>query len=111
MIGLLPFGLQKLLVLWLYAKEMQMQAAKIATFSLVTYALVALLLISPMGVSGLALASTSGGFISFLLTIKVFGIENFLDIIRSRNAIYLTIGTILFTIVLLFLKDFISAYI
>jgi len=111
MVGLLPFGLQKLLVLWLYAKEMQMQAAKIATFSLVTYALVALALITPMGVSGLALASTSGGIISFILTIKVFGIQNFLDIIRSRNAIYLLIGTLLFTIILLFFKDFLSAYI
>ena len=111
MIGLLPFGLQKLFVLWLYAKEMQMQAAKIATYSLVTYIIIALSLISPMGVSGLALASTVGGFISFTLTIKSFGVQNFLDILRSKNAVYLLLGAILFTALLFVFKDFISSYI
>ena len=111
MLGLLPFGLQKLLVLWLYAKEMQGKAAKIATYSLVTYVVIALSLITPMGVSGLALASTSGGFVSFVLTVRVFGIQNFLDIIRSRNAIYLILGATLLTILLLIFKDLISIYI
>ena len=111
MIGLLPFGLQKLFVLWLFAKEMQGKAAVIATYSLATYIVVALSLISPMGVSGLALASTVGGFVSFTLTIKTFGVQNFLDIVRSKNAFYLIFSAILFTIVLLFFKEFISAYI
>ncbi len=108
MIGLLPFGLQKLFVLWLYAKQMQMQAAKIATFSLVTYIVIALSLISPMGVSGLALASTIGGFVSFTLTIRVFGIQNFFDILHSKNTIYLFVGLIFFTILLLIFKEFIT---
>ncbi len=111
MIGLLPFGLQKLFILWLYAKEMQMKAAKIATFSLITYISIALLLITPMGVSGLALATTLGGFVSFILTIKVFGVENFLDILRSRQSIFLFVGGVLLTILLLIFKDFISVYI
>lgn len=111
MIGLLPFGLQKLFVLWLYAKQMQMQAAKIATFSLVTYIIVALSLISPMGVSGLALASTVGGFVSFTLTIRSFGLQNFLEIIRSKNALYLLIGALLFTSLLFVFKDFVDSYI
>ncbi len=111
MVGLLPFGLQKLFVLWLYAKEMQMKAAKIATYSLVTYIVIALSLISPMGVSGLALASTVGGFVSFTLTIKVFGVKNFIDMLRSKNTIYLVVGAIVFTVLLLVFKDFISAYI
>lgn len=111
MLGLLPFGLQKLFVLWLYAKEMQMQAAKIATFSLVTYIVIALSLISPMGVSGLALASTIGGFVSFTLTIKSFGLQNFLDILRSKNLIYLIVGAIFFTVLLLVFKEFIGVYI
>jgi len=111
MIGLLPFGLQKLFVLWLYAKEMQMKAAKIATLSLVTYILFALLFISPFGVSGLALASTLGGFASFIFTIKTFGIKNFFDILRSKNAIYLVVGSLLLTISLLIFKDIISVYI
>ena len=108
MIGLIPFGLQKLFVLWLYAKEMQMQAAKIATYSLATYIIIALSLISPMGVSGLALASTVGGFVSFSLTIKSFGVQNFLDIIRSKNAIYLLFGSIFFIILLFIFKDIVN---
>ncbi|WP_324170632.1 murein biosynthesis integral membrane protein MurJ [Sulfurimonas sp.] len=104
MIGLLPFGLQKLFVLWLYAKEMQMKAAKIATYSLLTYIIFALSLISPMGVSGLALASTVGGFVSFTLTIRVFGVKNFFNIIHSKNTIYLFVSAILFTILLLIFK-------
>ena len=111
MLGLLPFGLQKLFVLWLYAKEMQGKAALIATYSLVTYITIALALITPMGVSGLALASTIGGYVSFSLTIKTFGVKNFLDILSSKNTIYLILGAILFTILLLLLKDFISDYI
>jgi len=111
MLGLLPFGIQKLFVLWLYAKEMQMQAAKIATLSLAVYILLALSFISPLGVAGLALASTLGGLVSFVFTIKVFGVENFFDILRSKNAIYLLVGLIALTLLLLIFKDFISAYI
>ena len=111
MIGLLPFGLQKLFLLWLYSKEMQMRAAKIATFSLVTYILFALSLISPMGASGLALASSISGFVSFTLTIKAFGAKSFFDILLNKKAIYLMVASILFAILLLIFKDFIGAYI
>ncbi|MEA1891914.1 MAG: murein biosynthesis integral membrane protein MurJ [Campylobacterota bacterium] len=110
MLGLLPFGLQKLFLLWLYAKEMQLHAAKIATLSLGVYIVLALSLISPMGVSGLALASTAGGFVGFALTIKTFGVKNFLDILRSKNIIYLIVSSILFTILLIMIKDFLHAY-
>ena len=111
LIGLIPFGLQKLFVLWLFAKEMQGKAAIIATYSLVTYTMVALALISPLGVAGLALASTTGGFVSFIMTIRAFGLENFLDILRSKYALYLIVGVITLTIVLLLFKEFISDYI
>ncbi|MFT5660934.1 MAG: putative peptidoglycan lipid II flippase [Sulfurimonas sp.] len=111
MIGLIPFGLQKLFVLWLFAKEMQGKAAVIATYSLATYIVIALSLISPMGVSGLALASTVGGFVSFSLTIRAFGIQNFLNIVRCKYALYLVIGAVLFTGLLLVFKEFIGAYI
>jgi len=111
MLGLLPFGIQKLFVLWLYAKEMQTQAAKIATVSLVVYVSFALIFIAPLGVAGLALASTIGGFTSLFFTLKVFGVKNFFAIIRSKNLLYLTIGSLLFTLLLLLFKDFISAYI
>jgi len=111
MIGLLPFGLQKLFVLWLYAKEMQGKAAKIATYSLVTYIVIALSLITPMGVSGLALASTSGGIVSFVLTIRVFGVNNFLDIVRCKKSLYLLLGAVVFTFILLAFKEFLAFYI
>lgn len=110
LIGLIPFGLQKLLVLWLYAKQMQLSAAKIATASLLAYILFALTLIQPLGVSGLALASTIGGFVSFILTIRVFGLKNFFDIIRSKNLIYLLISSTVFVFLLLVFKNFIQAY-
>lgn len=110
MIGLLPYGLQKLFLLWLYANEQQLRAAKIATFSLTFYVLSAFALISLMGVSGLALAGTISGFVGFALTIKAFGTKNFFDIIRHKNAIYLLVGSILLTVVLVFLKNFIQTY-
>jgi len=111
MIGLLPYGLQKLFLLWLYSKELQMKAAKIATVSLLTYIIFALSFISPFGVGGLALASTLSGFASFSLTIKAYGLKEFFDILRSKNTIYLIVGVIIFTFLLLIFKDFIGAYI
>ena len=111
LVGLLPFGLQKLFVLWLYAKELQMQAAKIATISLVVYVIFALAFIKPFGVAGLALAGTLGGFVSLFFTIKTFGVQNFFAILRSKNLIYLLVGALLFTTLLLYLKDAIDAYI
>ena len=111
MIGLLPYGLSKLFLLWLYAKEKQMVAAKIATYSLLTYIVFALTFITPFGASGIAFASTISGVVNFAFVIKTFGIKNFLDILRSKNSIYLTISIILFTILLLIFKDFIDVYI
>jgi len=106
MIGLVPLGLQKLLLLWLYAKEMQMRAAKIATFSLASYILFALTFITPLGASGLALASTISGLVGFTLTIKAFGVKNFNKILLNRNLIYLILGGLIFIFILLALKEF-----
>ena len=110
MIGLLPFGLQKLFALWLYAKEMQMQAAKIATLSLVIYIVLALSLIQPLGVAGLALASTIGGLSSFIFTVKTFGLSNLMEILDSRNSVILLVSAIIFTLVLVVIKSFIAPY-
>ena len=110
MIGLVPFGLQKLFILWLYAKEMQTKAAKIATLSLIAYLFFALAFISPLGVAGLALAGTIGGFVSFFFTIKVFGVKNFLDILRSKKSIYFIFSAILFTLFMLVCKHFIKIF-
>jgi len=88
-----------------------MRAAKIATFSLTTNIIFSLALISPLGASGLALASTLSGFVGFILTVKAFGVQKFLDIISLKKALYLLSSAILFTILLLIFKDFIGAYI
>lgn len=111
MIGLLPFGLQKLFLLWLYAKKQQLRAAKIATFSLASYILFALTLISPMGASGLALAGTISGFVGFSLTIKVFGVKNFLNIFLCKKAIYLVVSSLILTILLIIFKNYLTNYI
>jgi len=111
LIGLLPFGLQKLFVLWLYAKEMQSHAAKIATLSLLTYVVFALSFIHPFGVAGLALAGTLGGFVSLFFTLKIFGMQNFFAILRSKNLLILIGGSLLFTALLLFLKGYIDVLI
>jgi len=110
MVGLLPFGLSKLFSLWLYAKQMQKSSAKIATISLSTNIALSLAFISPFGAFGLALASSLSGFVSFFLTIKIFGIKNFFDILRSKNTIYLLVGSFVFTFCLYLAKDFIDVY-
>lgn len=84
MLGLLPFGLAKIFSLWLYAHEQQIQAAKISAKSLLFNIVFSLLLIIPMGASGLALASTLSGFVLFYLTIKQFGYNKFLQLITFR---------------------------
>jgi len=110
MIGLLPFGIQKLFVLWLYAKEMQMKAAKIATLSLGVYSILALSFISPLGVAGLALASTLGGVISFIYTLKVFGFREFFTFFHSKNTLYLLLSNALLIPLLLLFKEAIQGY-
>ena len=110
MIGLLPFGLQKLFVLWLYAQEMQMKAAKIATISLISYIIFALTFISPLGVAGLALASTLGGYVSFIFTVLVFGRENFFDILRSKYTVYLILSATIFAIILIYAQTYIHQF-
>ena len=110
MIGLLPFGIQKLFALWLYAQEMQMKAAKIATLSLGVYIVLALALIQPLGVAGLALASTLGGFVSFIFTLRAFGWQNFLEILNSKNALYLSVGSVVTTALFLLLQDLLANY-
>jgi putative peptidoglycan lipid II flippase len=89
---------------------MQMKAAKIATLSLGVYIVMALSFISPFGVAGLALASTLGGVVSFIFTIKVFGWGNFFDILRSKNSLYLILSSIIFTPFIIALKHFIAPY-
>jgi len=104
-IGLLPFGLQKLFLLWLYAKEQQLKAAKIATYSLLSYFIFAILLVSAMGVSGLAAAGTISGFTGFALTLKAFGANKLLKILKPKYTIYLFSFVLFFTTLMIVLKN------
>ncbi|WP_281950793.1 murein biosynthesis integral membrane protein MurJ [Nitrosophilus kaiyonis] len=111
LIGLLPYGLNKLFSLWLYANHKQLIAAKIATYSLITNILLSIILIFFLKAAGLALASSIAGFVLFIFTIKEFGVKKFLDIISTKIAFILLILLIIESIFLYFIKGFIDAYI
>ncbi len=100
MIGLIPYGLNKLFSLWLYANHKQKTAAKIATISLVTYLVVALSLIKPFGVEGLALAGSIIGFLNLFLTLKYFGADNLLYILDKAKIFKFTIILTIFMLLL-----------
>ncbi|GAA9966185.1 hypothetical protein VN0931_14860 [Helicobacter pylori] len=83
LLGLLPFGLTKLFSLWLYAKLEQKKAAKISLISLFLGLAASLSLMPLLGVLGLALANSLSGLFLLVLTIKAFGIQAFLGIIKN----------------------------
>lgn len=85
LLGLLPFGLSKILSLWLYSHALQGKAAKFSIISLSCGTLLSLLLISPFGVLGIAFSSSISGFILLALNIKAIGKENFLSIIANKK--------------------------
>ena len=107
MLGLLPYGLSKLFSLKLYAEHRQGEAAKIATYSLVSNILLSLALISPFGAVGLALASSISGFILFIYTIKAYGTSRFLAIISDKKMLWLLLACAIFIPILFFFKDII----
>lgn len=111
MAGLLAYGLQKLFSLWLYAKEQQLQAAKIATVMLVANLIASLALIYPLGAVGLALGTTISGFIGFFMTLRLFGWSSFMGLVRSKHSFYLSILSILLFVILMQLKEFLYAFI
>ena len=84
LIGLIPFGLAKIFSLWLYAKQKQRKAAKITAISLLWNIVLSLLLIIPLKATGLALASSLSGIILLHLTLKEFGYNKVLNIIKQK---------------------------
>ena len=70
MIGLLPFGLSKLLSLWHFANHRQKDVAKYTFISLVVNILLSIILIIPFKTEGLALASSLSGFVLLYLNYK-----------------------------------------
>ena len=110
LLGLIPFGLAKLFSLWLYAKELQGKAAIISGWSLGANILFSLALIGPMGAAGLALASSISGLLLFGLTIRAFGANRFLAIMRPRMFLLLILALIVEGLVLWGIKEILRAY-
>jgi putative peptidoglycan lipid II flippase len=107
MIGLLPFGLNKLFSLWLYASLKQLQVAKIATYSLVTNIILSLAFIIPFGAMGLALASSISGFVGFFYSVRLFGFKRFFSLLNKKEFLYLILGSIILVIILYLFKYFV----
>jgi len=104
MVGLIPYGLSKLFSLWLFANHQQGKAAKIATVSLIVYAISAVILIEPLGAAGLALSGSFAGIANFLLVAKNFGVDKFLYIIEKIRVYRFARNFVVFTIFLLTIK-------
>jgi len=109
-IGLIPYGLAKLFSLWLYATLRQKEAAKIAFYALTTNILLYTVLVEPLGVKGLALASSCAGIVLLGFTVHSFGIKEFLDIIRDKK-LFIFVGMLFVYIpALLYIKELINVY-
>jgi len=105
MVGLLPFGLAKLFSLFLYAAQRQGRAAKIASVSLVVNVVLSLILMQSMGAAGLALASSIGGWVLFVLTLQAVGWHHLVDILKSKYALYFVVVMPAFVLFLIGIKS------
>ncbi|BCD62476.1 putative peptidoglycan lipid II flippase [Nitratiruptor sp. YY08-26] len=106
MLGLLPYGLAKLFSLWLYATHRQKEAAKIASYSLITNIIFSLLLIIPLKAAGLALASSIAGFVLCFYSIKAFGFTKFIHIAKNRKLLWLLFAAAIEIAIILLIKEF-----
>jgi putative peptidoglycan lipid II flippase len=79
LIGLIPFGLSKVFLLWLYAKKQQKRVATISIYALVVNIILSLALLNSLGAFGLALASSISGFVLLGLCIREIGVKKILS--------------------------------
>ncbi len=111
MAGLVPFGLAKLFSLYLYAMHKHLKAAKIAVVSLVVNLIFSLLLMKPMGASGLALAGSIGGMVQLALTVREVGMIRFWGIVKSAKSLYFVVGMAVLAVLLYRVNDLLMGYI
>ena len=111
MVGLLPFGLAKLFSLFLYASHRHLKAAKIAVYSLVTSVTSSLILMHPMGASGLALAGSIGGWVLFIFTVREVGADRFWAMVKSQKSLYFLLGMAGFALLLYWVNGLLLGYI
>ncbi len=107
MIGLLPFGLAKLFSLFLYASHRHRKAAKIAVYSLITSVSFSLILMHPMGASGLALAGSIGGWVLFIFTVKEVGFDKFLLIVKAKQSLVFLAVMPVFVVMIYFINEWV----
>ena len=110
LVGLVPFGLNKLFSLWLYAQRRQGEAARIATWSLGTNVLFSLALIYPLGGAGLAVSTSLSGIIAFVQTLRAVGRAHVSDIIRPKNGFQWMLASVLFTFAVIAFKELLHVY-
>lgn len=101
LVGLLPFGLARIFSLWLYSHKMQGRAAKVSAISLLCGVGFSLILMHPLGAMGLALASSLGGFLYFILTVRVFGLKQFSLMLKNTKGLALLAIMVGFLVVVL----------
>lgn len=112
LIGLIPFGLSKILSLWLYSHRLQGKAAKYSLIALLFGTLFSLILFKPFGVVGIAVSSSLAGFILLGLNCYAFGKKNFFYIIANQKAfLILLVLLALETIILYGIKILLQGYI
>ena len=110
MLGLVPFGLQRILSLWLYAKFKQKIAAIIAFKSLLiasVFAISCVFLIQDEELKVLAVALSSSVSAVYLLfaNIKEFGFKKFINLFSLKEVFLAIIFLVIFTVFLVEIKD------
>ncbi|WP_291952817.1 murein biosynthesis integral membrane protein MurJ [Campylobacter sp.] len=115
LLGLLPFGLQKLFSLWLYAKFKQKTAAIIAfktLFISVFFSIAIIIFIHKEEYKslGIALASSISAFYLLFANIKEFGFKNLLAILRVKFWFLSITFMSIFTFLLYEFKDLLIQY-
>ena len=99
MIGLIPFGLNKLFSSYLYATHKHLKSAKFSAISLVVNIIFSIILIYPLKVLGLALATSLGGIVLFYLTLKEYGFNEFIKLFEKKYVL-IFFGVIILSIVI-----------
>jgi len=110
-IGLIPYGLSKLFSSYLYATHKHLKAAKISMISLFINIIFSIILIFPLKVYGLALASSIGGIVLFLLTLKEFGYKEFLDFFEKKYTFYMILVILVSIIIAVIFKKLLLIFI
>jgi putative peptidoglycan lipid II flippase len=111
LIGLIPFGLAKLLSMYLYASHRQLKAAKISSVSLLFNIIASLTLMKPMGAAGLALAGSIGGWVLFLLTLREVGVSRISGVLFTTRTLLLLIGLLILAIGCFYMNGWLMGWI